>query len=203
MKACSFLQGQRCPECANEVRVGKLSDHNTKPDSYFINKFYETGQYDNVVNFKKVYINNEVDYSRYIWSYTCLVCGVDATAHAHVLLSGGKSCDCSTRTQKQAYIKLLKDNDLTVAVKFGIANKASQRKIKNCTYDIENHSFWEFENRADCIKAESLCKSELVCEVLPRNEVPDGYTETTSPFNIERVVEIFKSFGGEPLEIFT
>lgn len=203
MTAFNFLQGQSCPECANEARVGKLSNHNTKPDSYFIDKFYETGQYDNVINFKKVYINIESEYSRHIWSYTCLDCGVDSTSYAHVLLNGGKSCDCSPRSQKQAYIKLLKDDDLIVAIKFGIANKASQRKIKRCIYDIENHSFWEFESRVNCIKAESLCKSELTCEVLTRSEVPDGYTETTSPLNIERVVEIFKSFGGRPLEVFT
>ena len=203
MHAANFLQGQSCPGCANEVRVEKLSDYNTKPDSYFIDKFYETGQYSGVLNFKKVYIDNEADYSRHVWSYTCSDCGVDTLSHAHVLLVGGKSCDCSSRTQKQAYIKLLKDNDLTIAIKFGIANKASQRKIRKCIYDIENHSFWEFENRVDCIKAESLCKSELVCEVLSKNEVPDGYTETTSPLNIERVVEIFKSFGGRPLEVFT
>lgn len=201
--ACNFLSGQSgCPKCATESRVSKLSVHNTKPDDYFISKFYETGEYDNVNNFKKVYIDEGAEYSRHMWSYTCGDCGLDTTSYAHVLLSGGKSCDCSSRSQKEAYIKLLKDLDSVVAIKFGIANKASQRKIKNCVYEIEDHSYWTFDNRVDCIKAETTCKNQLTCSVLPKTEVPDGYTETTSPLNIERVIEIFKSFGGKPLEVF-
>lgn len=40
------------------------------------------------------------------------------------------------------------------------------------------------------------CKDMLKCKLFSKSEVSDGYTETTSLENIEKIVQIYESNGG-------
>lgn len=44
--------------------------------------------------------------------------------------------------------------------------------------------------------AEAECKRELVCRILSKTEMPDGWTETTYCHNIEAIEAIYIKYGG-------
>ena len=115
------------------------------------------------------------------------------------LLRGGLPCNCKRNRQQQAYINLIKDGDLVIAVKFGIANNAKNRirsQITNSVYSVVNHAVYEFPSRLLCLRAERECKQTLVCGVITKLEMKDGYTETTQPSNLNSIIEIYERNGG-------
>ena len=117
-----------------------------------------------------------------------------------MLLSGRLSCrSCNNAEQKQAYINLLEDNDNIIAIKFGVATdtgvRVKQQNYKS-VYNIRNHSTYVFPTASACRQAETRCKQFLICGVIPKDEMLDGYTETTWAYNIDKVIEIYEDCGG-------
>lgn len=99
-----------------------------------------------------------------------------------------------------AYINAVKDNDTFICVKFGIEiRKGTRYKTQNkrSVYEVSPMFSYVFENKTKALKAETECKAELTCKVLPKQEMPDGYTETTHCHNIERIQAIYRKHGGE------
>jgi hypothetical protein len=99
----------------------------------------------------------------------------------------------------EGYINVLKDQSEEIAIKFGIANNSHSR-IKTqrlyCSYEIYNHSIFRFPTVTACKEAERECKSTLLCRVVTKEEMKDGYTETTSMLNLDKIINIFVSYGG-------
>ena len=44
------------------------------------------------------------------------------------------------------------------------------------------------------------CRRELDCGVLSKEEFPDGYTETTWVYNLDKIVEIYERNGGVKID---
>jgi hypothetical protein len=128
------------------------------------------------------------------------VCGENARSRSCSLIRGRIPCGCSPQRQKIAYInKILDSSDELIALKFGIATDPSKRvKDQNLhsSFIVENYLTFYFESVESCKKAERECLQELVCGVVLRRDFPDGYTETTWPYNLKRIIEIYERNGG-------
>lgn len=112
----------------------------------------------------------------------------------------GRGCpNCSNKNQKQCYINILYDKDIPVAIKFGIAKDSivrTNKQNKNSVYRVENFGIWEFENVYSCKEAERICKMSLECGVITKQEMLDGYSETTYVYNLDKIVNIYEQSGG-------
>lgn len=200
MNANAFLSGQQCPGCANEERVRKLSQHNSFEDSEFISAFLASGKFNLQTVFSRSDRKQSNGKTNY-WKYTCLDCGLECETLATHLKMGQKSCDCAAHKQKQAYVRILKDGQTPIAIKYGIATNTQSRWYRECKLDIEEHSVWEFSDRVSCLKAERFCDETLQTRVVDRQLMPDGFTETTYINNLDKIIEIYKSFGGIQMEV--
>lgn len=186
-QANNFLSGgASCPTCARESRNANLMRANTFEDEQHISDFLSSGVFAVGTTFKKI--------GRNTWEVYCPECNQTFTGR-HSMKYGKSSCSCNSRNISQAYIKLLFDNDLPIAIKFGVASIARNRKFKNCGYDVEDLSEWQFESKRDCLAAELECIKTLDTRVVLKQNMPDGYTETTFIYNIEKVEEIYRRHG--------
>ena len=91
------------------------------------------------------------------------------------------------------------DNNNAVCIKFGIANNSKQRiKRQNSKsiYEIRQYQVYTFPTVQQCKKAERECKKELICGVISKTDMLDGYTETTCTSNLARVKSIYEKNGG-------
>jgi len=202
MAANNFFMGQSCPCCSNRTRSEILTNHNILPDEYFINMFIGLKSHYYCIDFKRsgrISTRGRKEY----WSYFCTKCEVTAEALASNIINGSLGCDCSRHSPTQGYIKILEDSGLPIAIKFGIANTADKRKHRNCIFDIKNHSYWNFPDKVSCRKAEKVCLERLPTSVINKQEMPDGYTETTYVNKLQDIIDIYKSFGGEISEEFS
>lgn len=112
----------------------------------------------------------------------------------------GRGCpSCSGKNQQECYINIVKDGDLPIAIKFGIARNSLRREVaqnKKSVYNVQNYAVWCFPDVFSCKDSERICKQTLVCGILPKSEMPDGYSETTSALNLEKIIEIYEENGG-------
>lgn len=117
-----------------------------------------------------------------------------------MLVNKGLTCpSCSRAEQKQAYINLVADGGNYIAIKFGITIDTSLRvKQQNnkSVYEVSNHSVYMFKSAGGCRLAENICKETLVCGILSKQEMPDGYTETTWLYNLDKIIEVYEANGG-------
>lgn len=133
------------------------------------------------------------------WHVTCSVCGESFESQAVDLRRGRLGCACSTFRQKQAYINIIFDNELPIALKYGIS-RDSELRIKQQSYGtsfiIKNAGVWEFASVESCKRAERDCKSTIKSGVVSSIDFRDGYTETASLMDIENIMEIYERNGG-------
>ncbi|UTS53779.1 hypothetical protein UES1_412 [Escherichia phage UE-S1] len=190
----SFIESNNgCIKCAHES-VG-LSNSITFADH--IKDFLSTGKYNKNTKFWK---SNKIDsrgYNNY-WFCQCPICKTTVEASTTNLKSGKVSCLCNGNTQQQGYINLVLDNDIPIALKYGITSNTEVREKtqnRNSIYDIVNCGVWEFESSLLCKSAEAECKRTF-SPVLEAREMKDGYTETTSPLDIDKIIEIYENWGG-------
>lgn len=131
---------------------------------------------------------------------------VVSDAHAGSLQSGSKPCDCSQQNQKYAYINIIKDKGVTVALKFGVTNKTTSARKKqqdrNCIYDVIEYCIYKFDNKRDCLLAEKQCLQQLDCGIISKEEMPDGWTETTWAYNLENITAIYEENKGTLMKMF-
>lgn len=115
------------------------------------------------------------------------------------LKEGNVPCSCGPNKQNFAYINLLSDGSVPIAIKFGISSKPDVRLAQQniqCIFDMTEFAHWKFDETTKCREAETLCKNLLQTKVLSREEMPDGWTETTYISNIDKIIEIYESLGG-------
>ncbi|MNQ62135.1 hypothetical protein D3C85_764670 [compost metagenome] len=182
-----------CPECKREL-VGIRAK---KDDDEIIKKFKLVDVFHPDTIFKRS--NTKDAYGSYLWEMHCPLCNQMGLSTASALKGGSKSCGCKKQNPTQAYINILKDGDLPIALKFGIS-KFSEMRLKeikkDSVFEVENFAIFRFTNSEDCRDAESECLSSLDCGILTKRDIQNGFTETTHLYNIDTLVKIFENYGG-------
>lgn len=188
-----LFHSKGCKLCGNE----RISSNMLVDDEYHIKEIQDTKRFHPDAKFWRSSRLNSYGYQNY-WFYQCPVCNTVSESQIGNLKEGKVSCLCNGNIQQQCYINLVLDNDTPIALKYGQATEYSRRvksQNKKSIYDVENCGVWEFESVLCCKSAEAECKRTFN-PVLEYREMNDGYTETTSTMNIEKIIDIFESWGG-------
>jgi hypothetical protein len=184
-----------CPGC----RVDIIRGVKTKPDDVMITSFFKSGAFHPDTKFWRSERETSQGYKSY-WYVFCPECGETGEALSGNLQQGQRPCACSKQRQQECYINwIVDDHNNAVAIKFGIARDSKQRikkQNKQSIYEIRQYLVYTFPDVASCKKAERECKKELVCGVIPKTDMKDGWTETTSCANLGKVKSIFERNGG-------
>jgi len=184
------LKNNTCPRCA--------VDMSTKPDDVMIKSFFTSRAFHPDTKFwrsERKTVQNKKGY----WFVDCPECGEIGEANSGDLQQGKRPCACSPMRQKQCYINLISDSFGVVALKFGVANNSFarvNRQDKVSSYKVTNHCIYEFTTKDSCKQAERDCKKELECGVVLKRDMPDGWSETTWPLNLDKIKQIYKKHGG-------
>jgi hypothetical protein len=193
-----------CKECG----LVKFSEHMSKSDDQFIETFMSTGAYVEGTKITyagfKQYPTNSTKFKH--WEVFCPTCNVTYISRSSTLQSGCLGCNCARSNQKQAYINKIYDASGIVCLKLGISFNAEKRRsqIQLATnYTVLLSDVFTFESATDCRKAEKICKETLLCAVMSKDEIPDGYSETTSIDNYDEIVKIYQDSGGKRLALST
>lgn len=189
-----IVHGAGCPLCSVEERAAR----NTKPEEVMSQTFLNSGGFHVHTKFWRSPRTDNRGRSVY-WYVSCPECGEVSESTSSNLRKGVRSCLCSTFRQKEAYINIIKDYKIEIGVKFGIANISAnrlKRQSRTCIYELQQYGVWVFPDKRSCLQAELECKQSLVCGIIGKQEMPDGRTETTYLYNLERVIEIYEKHGG-------
>ena len=189
--------GNGCLGCRAEV-VRAIGEANRKSDDIMIESFFKTEAFHPDTNFWRSERKNSHGCKSY-WFMSCPECGETGESFGSNLSKGQRSCACSIHRQQECYINQVIDDHGVVALKFGIANNSKQRMKQQSSksiYTLKQHSVYTFRSVEECKKAERECKQELECGVVLKLDMPDGYTETTWVYNLEKIEEIYKRNGG-------
>lgn len=187
--------GNGCPGC----RAEKVVHANTKSNEVMIQSFFDSGAFHPDTKFWRS--NNKTSQgAKSYWYISCPECEEVGESISNNLQQGKRSCACSPHRQQEAYItQVIDEKDNTVAIKFGIARDSRQR-IKQqsfkSSYKLHQNSIYTFPSVISCKKAEQCCLQELECGIVLKRDMPDGYTETTWPYNLEKIIEIYERNGG-------
>lgn len=106
---------------------------------------------------------------------------------------------CAGNEYNEAYINVISNECLPIALKFGISNKAEKRIIKQkqgSIYNVEQLGVWKFDNTDSCKESEITIKRKIETSYLSKSEFADGYTETCHPDNLQTIIDTYESFGG-------
>lgn len=167
----------------------------TRPDKEMIQKFFDSGVFHKDTKFTR-----ERKYNKWYWKVDCPVCESTGYSQPQHLQRGSRCCKCGNYKQQYAYISIIKDGEIPIALKFGISRLTSLRhkyQARETPFDLELYGSWYFDNKTDCLTAEQNCRDNFLCGILPKSEFGDGYTETTSVKNLEDIIKIFEYFGGK------
>lgn len=149
------------------------------------NNLYNYDKVDYVNSSTKVLITHPV-YGDFWQTPASHLCG-----SGHPLAAG--------HSQQYAYIHNILDGDLSVALKYGIEKQKGKRVMqqnKKSLFKIESLHTYFFTSVFECKEAEKECKKLFGKGVLTKQEMPDGYTETTTPNNIDKIIAIYEKWGG-------
>jgi hypothetical protein len=187
-----------CPKCADEKRALAGSIANTKPDEFYIDSFRATGSYHPDSRFAKIQRKAKNSRNQY-WEVYCPICCEYAECQQGHLLKGKTCCGCSFHNQTEAYINIVKDGGLEIALKFGISKDSKSRMEThnyNTSYHLDMFGIFKFTDTLNCKAAERECKQNLVCGIIGRELFSSGWTETTYTYNLDIIVSIFEKYGG-------
>lgn len=183
----SVLRGKFCKFCGHKI-IGKAQE---KSDSTHIDDFLSAGTFPIGTKFLKI--------SAKRWQVSCGDCGETYSGLLSNLKNGAKGCSCSKFSPVYGYIHLISDNGLPLCLKFGITNNPRRREINQSSrtvYDLESIGLWKFDNTAACKNAEKEIKSSVKCGLLDKREMEDGFTETTSLLELDKIMKIYENNGG-------
>lgn len=183
-----------CMQCKAEG-MGNLK---RKDNSVMVEMFMSSGGFAEGTKFTRSERLDRYGHRKY-WLIDCPECGESGEGHIVGLYKGSRCCACTIQRPKETYINLLYDNDNVIAIKFGVANIALERikrQHQTSVYDVKNFGVWTYPTIKDCKGAERTCMHSMEVGVISKEEMPDGYTETTHPSNIDLVIKIFEEYGG-------
>jgi hypothetical protein len=189
----NFLgRGKGCPSC----RVDAFTSARKKSDDEMIKSFFDGNTFHPETLFTRADKPSH-------WTVHCPVCNTTNDCYSGSLQSGSKPCVCSRKEQKYGYVNTIKDGETLVAIKFGITGKSSKERSyeqnRRSVFQVDNILNWEFGSNTHARAAEKFCKDNLTTGILSKEEMPDGYTETTYTTNLEFIIQIFEKHGGAPL----
>lgn len=190
-----LINGERgCPLCG----IASALAASRKQDDILVQSFFASGGFHPDTKFWRSDTKSP-NGKRVHWYVYCPECNEKAESQRSNLQEGFRPCACSRSRQQECYINWVVDDSYkVVAIKFGISS-ASERRIKNqakhSIYKVIQYAVFKFPDVYSCKKAERDCLQELKCGILTKEEMPDGYTETTSIANLIRVLEIFQDNG--------
>ena len=194
--------GTGCPECRNE----SYGDTNRKDDNVMVEAFLSSGGFHPDTKFWRSDRISSIGTKIY-WFLLCPECGEIGESQGGSLNLGKCPCACSMQRQREGYINLITGTTgEIIAIKFGISRDSNQRREQQNSksmYEIIKHSIYIFPSVQQCKQAERECKKELETGVLSKIEVPDGHTETTWVYNLEKIIEIYGRNGGISIESAT
>lgn len=200
--ARDVLSGRGCREC----RLDKVKSVLTKSDSSHIDEFLATGAFHPNTTFERSdTVTPSARYREGVrrhWNVVCGYCGDIFEKTTIDLKRGHLGCNCPRYRKKFAYIHVIEDNGIPVAIKFGISNGKWKRACdqrKRTRLDVKEFALWEFESSDHCKSAERYLKSSLVTGILSKQEFPDGFTETCSISDLDKIVCTFNEYGGKRL----
>lgn len=195
----SAVAGGWCLKCWYEENARRSK----KPNDVMISEFFSTGAFhvDTIFyrtdrpdrNNKKVY-----------WKMECPDCNGVGESTASDFKLGKRSCLCSKHVQTQSYLCIVQDGDTPLALKFGVTRSFDNRKRSldlSSSLKLETVGVWQFNSVAECKSAELICLRTLVCGVLTKADMKNGFTETTSLNNLETIIKIFEENGGIRLTV--
>lgn len=194
-----FLEGRGCKGC-KAIACAQAAIGNTYTrinDDIMIQRFMSTGNFHPETTFVRCdpTLTNRTASD---WVVSCPVCKTEVISKSSNIKLGYRLCSCEKPKQKLAYINLILDNENTLAIKYGIAINPEDRLKKQASksiYSISNFGVWEFSNYQACRNAETYCK-RIFPASLSREEMPDGFSETTYPLNIDKIIKIYEDHGG-------
>lgn len=136
--------------------------------------------------------------SRSVFEYSCPLHGVQKSTPS--LFLRGYACPlCAGHSQREGYINAVVDGTTPAAIKFGVSVKSDKRIRKQNqrnTLQMRCLHVYDFETVDNCKGAEKACLSEMECGILSKRELQDGWSETTSIANLEKIMGIYERFGG-------
>lgn len=187
--------GHSCPTCALAYRITLKR----KSDEEMIASFRKTGGFHPEAQFWRSERKSPRGFSVF-WHVFCPECGKTGESVYTSLQRGSRSCNCNSKGQKEAYINLVKTEDWAfVAVKFGIANNSEIRRkeqVRRNKVEVVTLFVYEFKDSKNCFQAEKQCKIELTRGVLNKGQLKDGHTETVTPHDIIKIMQIYEENGG-------
>lgn len=187
------INGRGCRKCADNQN----SINNRKPDELMIASFFASGAFHPRTEFWRSERKTSQGAKNY-WYVFCPSCNSTGESTTSDLKRGFRPCDCFSNP-RQAYVNIIYDDGFPVAIKYGITTNLKDRiyrQNKKSAYETENFGLWKFETKELCRAAEALCKREFPFPVLNSAEFIDGWSETTSILNLDRVIRIFETNGG-------
>lgn len=187
-----------CPKCGHN----RIADARRLPDYVMIDKFMRSEAFHERTSFERSSRLNKRGYSIY-WDVTCDKCDTTYSSNYTNLIAGKVGCNCGTHNYKYCYINLIRDGNDFIAVKFGVSKDKRRRQKEQdrvSIYCIEPYGVWEFNSKQACKLAENECLSTLFCGVVSRQEVPDGWSETTYTYNLDKIIRIYETYGGVRLD---
>ena len=191
-------KGNGCRKCAVEY-AARIA---TKPDEVMIASFFASGAFHPDTKFWRSDRKNSGGWKTY-WFLSCPECGEQGESSSGNLQFGRRPCGCSKHRQQECYINLVMEGDDAVAIKFGIAGNSIKRvKQQNAmtSFDVVNFAVYNFPTVYSCKRSEISCKEQLECGILSRQDMPDGWSETTWPYNLDKIIEIYERNGGVKIE---
>lgn len=188
-----------CPACARYDTGQAAAKANKKTDSAMIESFHKSGAFHPDAEFWRSVRKNSRGVKCY-WHMSCPECGETGEAISSDLQRGKRPCACSPMRQQECYINwLIDEHNIVVAIKFGIARDSGLRlkqQDSKSVYMVKQHCVYQFPDVTSCKKAERECSELLECGVVLRRDMPDGYTETTYVYNLDKIIEIYERNGG-------
>lgn len=188
-------QKSGCRKCTRPVIANRFR----KSDSQMRLKFLSTGVFHPDTIFERSEETNHLGHKPY-WLVTCPVCKIQVSSNYSNLSVGKIPCECSYQEKMtEGYVNIISDGGVDIAIKFGISSSSNRRlkeQDRRSIYDIRQVGVWKFLNFIDCRFAEQSVKKSLDCGIVGKNEMPDGYTETTHLYNLDEVISIYEKNGG-------
>lgn len=183
----SHLRGEGCPLCGKETSGTKR-----KEESLFIEEANKKHNY--------LYDYSKVRY-RGAHRRVEIICKRHGTfsQNPNNHLQGRGCPSCAGHAQRQAYIHTVWDMDVVLAIKLGIAKDWTDRLkdlSRKSVLDLRNVGVWGFKTARSCKAAERECKQTLKTGVLSAREMKDGWTETVSVLDLDKVIAIYEKHGG-------
>lgn len=191
------VEKRGCPKCAGKA-VYTQKEAEQKVTESLINQ--------NMKHKSFVYVDNT---SRILLE--CLKCGHEWDLSFNMITSKRKrGCpSCKGKTQTFSYIHSIHKNESCIGIKYGIESYNDGRRLieqnSRTEYDIKHVCSYKFSTVSDCQKAELECKKLFQKEnkelfgrkgYITKEEMRDGWTETTSVSNIEKIISIYEKWGG-------